>query len=142
MMNGQSKNTRFRSNHAPQTPGLSYWESKGWFENTDALIVGGGLVGMNAALELQSLHPNWRIVLIDRSDIGGASTRNAGFACFGSPTELLEDWQILGREKTIDLVKEHLESFHPRGFNYQSSENKIVVEIQQDQSTSNESNYD
>ena len=104
-MNGQSKNTRFRSNLAPQTPGLSYWESKGWFENTDALIVGGGLVGMNAALELQSLHPNWRIVLIDRSDIGGASTRNAGFACFGSPTELLEDWQILGREKTIDLVK-------------------------------------
>ena len=104
-MNGQSKNTRFRSNLAPQTPGLSYWELKGWFENTDALIVGGGLVGMNAALDLQSLHPNWRIVLIDRSDIGGASTRNAGFACFGSPSELLEDWKTLGHERTIDLVK-------------------------------------
>ena len=35
---------------------------------------------------------------------GGGSTKNAGFACFGSPSELLDDWNTLGPEKTIELV--------------------------------------
>ena len=34
----------------------------------------------------------------------GASTRNAGFACFGSITELMEDISVVGLDKTMELV--------------------------------------
>src|SRR5690606_3880181 len=34
----------------------------------------------------------------------GASTRNAGFACFGSPTELLRDAAAMGVDRMLELV--------------------------------------
>ena len=60
---------------------------------------------MSAALRLRQRHPNWHILIVDRATVGGATTRNAGFACFGSPSELLEDWQQLGAEAMAALVK-------------------------------------
>ena len=60
---------------------------------------------MSAALRLRQRHPDWRMLIVDRATVGGATTRNAGFACFGSPSELLEDWQQLGAEATVALVK-------------------------------------
>ena len=72
----------------------------------DALVVGGGIVGMNAALALASRKPEWRIAVVDALPLGGGgSTRNAGFTCFGSPSELLDDWRALGPEATVDLVR-------------------------------------
>lgn len=68
-------------------------------------MVGAGIVGMSTALALNDLHPDWRILVMDRSPFGGGSTRNAGFACFGSPSELLEDWRTLGSTTTLDLVR-------------------------------------
>ena len=40
---------------------------------------------------------------------GGGSTRNAGFACFGSPTELSIDRSNLGDKRTLDLVRRRFE---------------------------------
>ena len=104
MVAGPSKNTRFPSNPLPQTAGLSIWEKSGWIQEPDAIVLGTGIVGMNTALELRALHPDWHIVMLDRSAFGGASTRNAGFACFGSPSELAEDLESLGTEALVKLV--------------------------------------
>lgn len=103
-MRGPSKNTSFPANPEPQTPGLSIWEKLGWIRDPDAVVVGTGIVGMNTALELRSLHPDWHIVMFDRSAFGGASTRNAGFACFGSPSELVDDLEALGPDALFNLV--------------------------------------
>ena len=103
-MSGQPKNTGLRPNHPGGGSGFSYWETKGWLQDLDAVVVGGGLVGMSAALRLRERHSDWRILIVDRATVGGATTRNAGFACFGSPSELLEDWHQLGAEDAVALV--------------------------------------
>lgn len=39
----------------------------------------------------------------------GASTRNAGFTCFGSLTEIIENIEVMGAEKAIAQVKDRWE---------------------------------
>jgi gamma-glutamylputrescine oxidase len=71
---------------------LSFWEKVTLLEGIDFLIVGSGIVGSACALELRRKNPSAKIVLLERSYLPlGASTKNAGFACFGSVTELLDD---------------------------------------------------
>ena len=73
------------------TPNLSYWEHQSFFGPADVAIVGAGLVGLTAALYLKQLRPDWRVVVLERGPLpSGASTKNAGFACFGSISELIE----------------------------------------------------
>ena len=61
-------------------------------------VIGAGLVGLTAALYLKQRRPGWRVVVLERGLLpSGASTKNAGFACFGSISELLE------QEKRGDL---------------------------------------
>ncbi len=61
-------------------------------------IIGAGLVGLTAALYLKQRRPAWRVVVLERGPLpSGASTKNAGFACFGSISELIE------QEKRGDL---------------------------------------
>lgn len=86
---------------------LSFWERQTYFEGVDLLIVGAGIVGLNAARAARQLKPNWKILVVDRGPIlpYGASTRNAGFACFGSMTELLDDLQNMPEKDVFDLVQ-------------------------------------
>jgi gamma-glutamylputrescine oxidase len=71
---------------------LSFWEKQVILEDIDFLVVGAGIVGSATAFELRKLHPTAKIVLIERGYLStGASTKNAGFACFGSVTEILDD---------------------------------------------------
>ncbi len=73
---------------------LSFWEREAFFEGIDVLVIGSGIVGLNAAITLKEREAHLRVVLIERGGLpAGASTRNAGFACFGSMTELLADWE-------------------------------------------------
>lgn len=97
--------------------GPSIWESQmlraSPQDPLDALVVGAGIVGMNAALELASRKPAWRIAVVDALPLGGGgSTRNAGFTCFGSPSELLDDWRELGPDATVDLVRMRWDGLH------------------------------
>ena len=70
---------------------LSYWEHQSFFGPADVAIVGAGLVGLTAALYLKQRQPAWRVVVLERGPLpSGASTKNAGFACFGSISELIE----------------------------------------------------
>jgi len=73
---------------------LSYWEQQSFFGPADVAIIGAGLVGLTAAIYLRERQPAWRIVVLERGALpSGASTKNAGFACFGSISELIEQEQ-------------------------------------------------
>ncbi|MCQ0110985.1 Glycine/D-amino acid oxidase [Zhouia amylolytica] len=85
---------------------FSYWEIKQWISNTDYTIVGSGLVGLNCALKLRENHPKASILVLEKGVLPqGASTKNAGFACFGSLSELLDDLNLHTEDEMIELVQ-------------------------------------
>lgn len=89
---------------------FSYWEYKSWFSNIDFTIVGSGIVGLNCALYLKMRHPNANILVLEQGLLpSGASTKNAGFACFGSLSEILGDLESHTEEEVLELVKKRLE---------------------------------
>jgi gamma-glutamylputrescine oxidase len=89
----------------PPLASLSIWEKESFFAPADIIIAGSGLVGLWSAYYLKKKHPSLRITIVERSIIpSGASTRNAGFACFGSLTELLADIDHMGADKMLELV--------------------------------------
>lgn len=82
----------------------SFWERDAMLE-ADCIVVGGGLIGLLTALEWRDAHADARIVVLERGLLpSGASSRNAGFACFGSLTELLGDIDAVGIDATVALV--------------------------------------
>ncbi|WP_299157010.1 FAD-dependent oxidoreductase [uncultured Tenacibaculum sp.] len=88
----------------------SYWELKEWFTNVDFTIVGSGIVGLNCALELKKKHPTAKILVLEKGILPqGASTKNAGFACFGSLSELIDDLNTHTEEEVFSLVKKRWE---------------------------------
>ena len=88
---------------------FSYWENKTWLSNIDFVIVGSGIVGLNCALELRSKHPKSKIVVLEKGLLPyGASTRNAGFACFGSLTEIISDLQSHSDQEVFELIKKRV----------------------------------
>jgi gamma-glutamylputrescine oxidase len=85
---------------------LSIWEKDTWYAPQDVLIIGGGLMGLWSALELRLRKPHLRITILERNTTPlGASTRNAGFACFGSPTELWHDAEKNGADEMLSVVE-------------------------------------
>lgn len=71
---------------------LSFWEYDTYFNNPNITICGGGIVGLSAAIFLKKANPKLKVLILEKGALpAGASTKNAGFACFGSPTELLSD---------------------------------------------------
>lgn len=71
---------------------LSFWERKEYFENIDFLIIGAGIVGCSTAFHLKKKYPDAKVLIIERGFLPcGASTKNAGFASFGGPVELMDD---------------------------------------------------
>ena len=84
----------------------SIWEKESFFKHQDIIIVGSGFAGLWSAFFLSRKHKKAKITIIEKEPIPtGASTRNAGFACFGSLTELLADEQSLGTEAMLSLVE-------------------------------------
>ncbi|MAU14625.1 MAG: FAD-dependent oxidoreductase [Muricauda sp.] len=86
--------------------GLSYWEHKTWFSNVDFTIVGSGIVGLNCAIHLKDKYPKSKIIVLEKGSLPqGASTKNAGFACFGSASEILSDLKHHTEEQVVQLVQ-------------------------------------
>ena len=84
---------------------LSYWE-KASYVNYDLIVVGGGISGLFTALSFKKNHPRAKIAILERGIFpSGASTKNAGFACFGSVSELIEDSKNMSDESLFNLVK-------------------------------------
>ena len=78
---------------------------------TDLLVVGSGLTGLSAASRALHHNPSMKVLVVDQLPINQtlASTRNAGFACFGSPTELLDDIKNHGANQAIKRVHQRQE---------------------------------
>jgi gamma-glutamylputrescine oxidase len=85
---------------------LSFWERDSFFNGIDVAIIGSGIVGISAALALLDRAPTLSVAVIERGVLPeGASTRNAGFACFGSITELLDDLETMSESEVFTLVE-------------------------------------
>ncbi len=85
---------------------LSYWELKNWFTNVDYTVVGSGIVGLHAALRLRKKFPESKILVLEKGMLPhGASTKNAGFACFGSISEIIDDLKTHTEEEVFNLVQ-------------------------------------
>ncbi len=84
---------------------LSYWELKNWFTNIDFTIIGSGIVGLHCALALREKFPKSKILILEKGILPqGASTKNAGFACFGSLSEIIDDLKSHSEEEVVQLI--------------------------------------
>ncbi len=89
---------------------LSLWERESFYATQDIIIIGGGFMGLWTALSLKQKNNSLRITILEKSITPlGASTRNAGFSCFGSPTEIISDIETLGEEETLEIVRMRFE---------------------------------
>ena len=88
---------------------LSFWE-KNSFTNYDHIIIGSGILGLSVACEIKENFPERSVLIIEKGIFPeGASTKNAGFACFGSFTEILSDFEYTGVDKTVELISNRWE---------------------------------
>jgi gamma-glutamylputrescine oxidase len=127
---------------------LSYWERKSFLENIDFVIVGAGIVGYSTAIHLRKKYPNAKIVLLERGYLpSGASSKNAGFACFGSPTEIMDDLSRMPEESVWEAVEKRYQGLiylqellgnHPIGFEQNGSWDLIKSREDQSYSTTKE----
>ncbi len=109
-MYGQGRHPAYRRAVAPHIFGamLSYWERQS-FLDYDRIVIGAGIVGLSAAIELRGKFPADRILVLERGLLPtGASTRNAGFACAGSVTELLDDLTHTSEGEVVALFARRL----------------------------------
>lgn len=84
----------------------SYWERESILKCKYA-VVGSGLYGLWTAYHLLEKEPFADLFIIERGILPtGASTKNAGFACFGSYSEILEDLKMLKPQEVLQQVTE------------------------------------
>jgi gamma-glutamylputrescine oxidase len=84
---------------------LSYWEQQS-FLHYDHVVIGSGIVGLSVAIELKDKYPRSRVLVLERGLLPtGASSRNAGFACMGSLTELLDDKEYMTEDEIMQLFE-------------------------------------
>ena len=87
---------------------ISFWERESFLQY-DYIVIGSGIVGLSTAASIKEKMMNAKVLVLERGIFPtGASTKNAGFACIGSLTELLEDLQTLSPEKVVELVRQRL----------------------------------
>lgn len=98
---------------------FSFWETQTYFNNIDLIVIGSGIVGLNAAINYKEKYKKAKVIVLESGILPqGASTKNAGFACFGSVSELLSDikntnettvWQTVEmRIKGLELLRKRL----------------------------------
>jgi gamma-glutamylputrescine oxidase len=84
---------------------LSYWEKQTYFNNIDLLVIGSGIVGLNAAIGYKTKFPKAKVLVAERGILpNGASTKNAGFCCFGSVSELADDFTHIDENVVLQTV--------------------------------------
>ena len=85
---------------------LSFWEKSQWFDNVDVVVLGSGIVGLHSAYFIKKNNPRLNVIIIERGFLPyGASTRNAGFACIGSASEILNDLEKESEENVFQRVE-------------------------------------
>lgn len=90
-------------------PQLSFWEIEQYLNGIDLLVVGSGIVGITSAIQFKKKHPSAKVVIVEKGMLpSGASTKNAGFACFGSASEILSDLQTATKNEVYSLMEDRL----------------------------------
>jgi gamma-glutamylputrescine oxidase len=85
----------------------SHGEERSFHLKPDLAVIGAGIVGLFAALFHQRRHPHHLVMVMERGAFPrGGTVRNAGFACFGSPSELLHDIDADGEDIALSLAEE------------------------------------
>lgn len=85
---------------------FSYWENKEFLNDIQLLLVGSGITGLSTAIHYKRQNPTHKVVILERGMLPwGASTKNAGFACFGSLGEIISDLEHSSLDEVIELVK-------------------------------------
>ena len=85
---------------------FSYWEKTHLLGNIDVAIIGSGITGLSAAIHLKRKAPNLKVTILERGMLPwGASSKNAGFACFGSVGEIVDDLQHSSIDDIVALMK-------------------------------------
>ena len=88
-----------------ETHTFSYWEQTAFTDNADIIIIGSGIVGLSAALHIKQQQPSLRVMVLERGFLPtGASTKNAGFACFGTLSEQLAALQHSPEAEVMRMV--------------------------------------
>lgn len=119
---------------------FSIWEQESFLGKADLIVIGSGIVGLSTAISLKEKDPSRDILILDRGFLpSGASTRNAGFACFGSVSELWEDLQCMDStavEETLRMRWKGLELLRNRAgdstIQYQSAGGVEVFQSDED----------
>ncbi|MAU27456.1 MAG: FAD-dependent oxidoreductase [Muricauda sp.] len=89
---------------------LSYWEDRTWFSDIDFTVVGSGIVGLTTAVFLKETYPSSKVLVLEKGLLPqGASTKNAGFACFGSISEITADLGSHSEDEVVQLVRQRFE---------------------------------
>ena len=84
---------------------ISYWERQG-FGKADWVVIGAGLVGLQSARRIKERYPTLRVWVVDEQALGqAASLRNAGFACFGSAGEILDEIERTSQSEALGLYE-------------------------------------
>lgn len=88
---------------------LSFWE-KNSFTEYDVIIIGSGIVGLSAACSIREKSPGTSVLVLERGIFpSGASTKNAGFACFAKACEMLSDLQLVAPDEAARIAWERYE---------------------------------
>lgn len=119
---------------------LAYWEEKYYFEDNDIIIVGAGIVGLSTAISLKREQPQLKILILEKGILpSGASTKNAGFACFGSITELMDDSTYMNEVEQMDLIRMRWQglqllkqNIQPSDMKYQSRGGVELLDVNDD----------
>lgn len=85
---------------------LSYWEKEYWHQTYDYIIIGAGIVGLTTAMYLIDANPEVSILIVEGGALpSGASTKNAGFTCFGTVGEIIDDLNYNREEDVINTIQ-------------------------------------
>lgn len=88
-----------------ETNNFSYWERTAFIDHADVIIIGSGIVGLSAALHIKTREPGLKVLVLERGFLpSGASTKNAGFACFGTVSEQLAALKNTTEEEVVRLA--------------------------------------
>ena len=85
---------------------FSYWENREFIGNPDVVVIGSGITGLSAAIHLKRANSKINVLVLERGMTPwGASSKNAGFACFGSLGEILDDLKTSSLDDIVGLIQ-------------------------------------
>ncbi|MCR9154067.1 MAG: FAD-binding oxidoreductase [Bacteroidetes bacterium] len=109
-MSDKLKKNAARSSAAMTKKTWSYWERDLIPSKQELIVVGAGFTGLSAAIHAKMNHPKWKVLVLERAVYAeGASTKNAGFACYGTLGEIQADIGTMGRDLAFSLLRQRLE---------------------------------